>query len=332
MKAFVTPTYGPDARFEPATLDTPTPGDGQVLIEVRATSLNPIDNKMLRDPSVGLNPELPAVLHGDVAGVVTAVGDDVDAFEVGDAVYGCAGGFQGTAGALAEFMPADARLIAKKPTTIGFAEAAALPLVALTAWESLVDSVDVTQGERALVHGGAGGVGHVAVQIAKARGARVATTVSTEAKAQAARRLGADEVVNYREEPVDAYVERLTGGDGFDVVYDTVSGDVFEQSLQAVRLRGRVATVFTGTDPTKLDLMTAFLKAASVHAQNMSIPLATGIGRAHHGDILAEVAALVDDGRLTPLLHDERFSIDAANEAHALYESGDYVGKIVLEA
>ncbi len=330
MKAYITRKYGADGRFELAEIDTPEPGEGEILINVKATSINPIDNKLLRH-ELGFNPELPAVLHGDVAGVVSAVGPGVKEFEIGDEVYGCVGGFIGTPGALAEYVPADARLIARKPASLTFTEAAALPLVVLTAWESLIDSARIEAGEHVLVHGGAGGVGHVAIQLAKAKGARVAATVSSKDKAEIARSLGADDIVYYREEPVENYVQRLTDGRGFDVVYDTVSGPVFGQSLDATRIRGRIITVFTGTESTTLDLMNAFIKAATIHTQNMSIPLITGEGRAHHGEILREAAELADAGKLKPLIDPNRFTFAQANEAHALFESGKHVGKIVLD-
>ena len=331
MKAYVTRKYGVDGKFELAEIDMPEPGAGEILIEVRATSVNPIDNKLLRH-ELGFNPELPAVLHGDVAGVVSAVGPGVRNFVLGDEVYACAGGFIGTPGALAEFIPVDENLVALKPKSLNFAEAAALPLVVLTAWESLIDNANIQPGEHVLVHGGTGGVGHIAIQLAKARGARVATTVSSDDKAKIARRLGADDVINYREVSVDAYVQNLTDGRGFDAIYDTVSGPVFEQSLNAIRIRGRVVTVFTGTEPTTLDLMNAFIKAATVHTQNMSIPLITGEGRAHHGEILREAATLADAGKLIPLIDSNKFTFAQVNEAHALFESGKHVGKIVLLA
>ncbi len=330
MKAYITRKYGTDARFELAGIDTPEPGEGEVLISVKATSINPIDNKLLRH-ELGFNPELPAVLHGDVAGVVSAVGPGVHSFEVGDEVYACAGGFIGTPGALAEYMPADESLVAPKPKSLGFAEAAALPLVVLTAWESLIDSAKIQPGEHVLVHGGTGGVGHVGVQLAKAKGARVAATVSSDDKAEIARSLGVDDIINYREESVEAYVQRLTDGRGFEAGYDTVSGPVFGQSLNATRIRGRIVTVFTGTEPTTLDLMNAFIKAATIHTQNMSIPLITGEGLAHHGEILRAAAELADAGKLKPLIDPNRFTFAQANEAHALFESGKHVGKIVLD-
>lgn len=331
MKAYIAREYGADARLELAEIETTKPREGEILIAVKATSINPIDNKLLRH-DLGFNPDLPAVLHGDVAGGVSAVGPGVQGFEIGDEVYACAGGFKGTPGALAEFMPADARLVAHKPKSLSFAEAAALPLVVITAWESLIDSAKIQPGEHVLVHGGTGGVGHVGVQLAKAKGTRVAATVSSDDKAEIARSLGADDIINYREESVEQYVQRLTDGRGFDAVYDTVSGPIFNQSLKATRKWGRIVTVFTGTDSTTQDLMNAFINAATVHTQNMSIPLLTGEGREHHGEILREAAELADAGKLKPLIDPTRFTFAQANEAHALFESKKHVGKIVLEA
>jgi len=331
MKAYVTREYGADARLELAEVETTKPREGEILIAVKATSINPIDNKLLRH-DLGFNPDLPAVLHGDVAGVVSAVGPGVKGFEIGDEVYACAGGFKGTPGALAEFMPADARLVAHKPKSLSFTEAAALPLVVITAWESLIDSAKIQPGEHVLVHGGTGGVGHVGVQLAKAKGTRVAVTVSSDDKAEITRSLGADDIINYRQESVEQYVQRLTDGRGFDAVYDTVSGPIFDQSLKATRKWGRIVTVFTGTDSTTQDLINAFINAATIHTQNMSIPLMTGEGREHHGEILREAAELADAGKLKPLIDPTRFTFAQANEAHALFESKKHVGKIVLEA
>ncbi len=166
MKAYVVWNYGPNAQFELADILKPTIRPGHVLIQVKATSLNPVDWK-IRTLDVPIAPELPAVLHGDVAGVVTEVGEGVSTFNVGDEVYGCAGGVKGQGGALAEYMLADAQLLAHKPQTLGFRETAALPLVSITAWEGLIDRARVQPGQQVLVHAAAGGVGHVALQLAK---------------------------------------------------------------------------------------------------------------------------------------------------------------------
>ncbi|MDP6543194.1 MAG: zinc-dependent alcohol dehydrogenase family protein [Phycisphaerae bacterium] len=327
MKAVVAGAVGRDARLETVELPIPEPQAGQLLIEVRASSLNPIDNVFLRMHLEGMSPEPPAILHGDVAGVVCAVGPDVDAFAVGDEVYGCPGGFRGHPGALADYMLADVRLLAPKPASLDFAQAAALPLVTLTAWEGLVDRANIRPGQHVLIQGGCGGVGHVALQIAKARGARAATTISSDAKAEIALSLGADDIINYRHETVEQSVHRLTGGEGSDIVYDTVGGAVLDQSFRAVRRKGQVINILGFNSH---DLSTAFRRGVTLHLENMTLPLLTGSGRARQGEILRQAAALVEAGQLRPLIDPHTFTFAQANEAHALYESRKHIGKIVL--
>src|SRR5690606_34134717 len=162
---------------------------GQVLIRVRAVSVNPADTK-IRAHGGALGPKLPAILGMDVAGDVVAVGSDVKGFAAGDRVYGCVGGLGELQGTLAEFVAADARLLAHLPRNLSFREAAALPLVSITAWEGWIDKAGLKPQEHVLVFGATGGVGHVAVQMAKAHGARVTAIVSSERKAELARSLG----------------------------------------------------------------------------------------------------------------------------------------------
>ncbi|MFW5695959.1 MAG: zinc-binding dehydrogenase, partial [Alkalispirochaeta sp.] len=239
MKAMVCKEWGDPDVFTLEDIKVPEPGPGQVRIEVAATSVNPVDTK-IRAGRIKAAPDFPAVLHGDVSGVVHAVGPGVTRFAVGDRVYGCAGGFKGLSGALAEYMIADAPALARVPDGMSMREAAAIPLVSITAWLALVDRARVKPTDHVLVHGGAGGVGHVAVAIARGLGARVATTVSSEDKAEIARSMGAEDVIYYRDEEVPAYVDRLTGGTGFDVVFDTVGGANIEKSLAATRIGGHM--------------------------------------------------------------------------------------------
>ncbi|MBT3535105.1 MAG: alcohol dehydrogenase catalytic domain-containing protein, partial [Rhodospirillaceae bacterium] len=182
MKAMIIRAAGEPSVFEAAEIPVPEIKSNQVLVKVAATSVNPVDWK-IRKLGLPLGPDFPAVIQGDVAGVVEAVGGDVGDFAVGDEVYGCAGGVKGTGGALAEFMACDAEFLAPKPGNLSMAEAAALPLVCLTAWEGLVDGANVGWGQTVLVHAGVGGVGHVVMQIAIARGAKVYATVSGPEKA-----------------------------------------------------------------------------------------------------------------------------------------------------
>lgn len=331
MKAYLVHEYGASAKFVEGEVPKPAVQPGHVLIETKATSLNPVDHKILT-LNLGINPDPPAILHMDVAGVVAEVGAGVDNFKVGDEVYGCAGGLKGKAGtlggALADYMLADAHLIAHKPKTLGFAESAALPLVSITAWEGLFGRAKVSQDDTLLVHAGTGGVGHIAVQLAKTRGLRVAATVSTPRKAEIARSLGADDIVFYRDESVADYVNRLTGGKGFDVIFDTVGGQTLDKSLEAAAPWGRVVSII---GQNTHDLTPMHLKGLSLHLVFMLLQMITGERRAEHGHILGEVARLADSGKLKPLLHEKRFRYSEANEAHALFASNGHTGKIVLE-
>ena len=327
MKVWITEAYSEEAVIKPATRDRTTPKTGELEIEVRATSLNPVDNKLLRH-ATAWNPKLPGILHCDVAGVITAVGSDVSEFSVGDSVYGCAGGVGSLDGALSEFMIVDHRLIAPMPNNLSFIEAAALPLVTITAWEALKTRSRMAAGAKLLVHGGAGGVGHIAIQLAKIWQATVSTTVSSPQKAEIAKSLGADNIIYYRDESVDEYVQRLTDGHGFDVVFDTAGGANLDASLQAVKMNGQVAGIIGSNTH---DLSPMHLKGLSLHIIMMLLPMFTGEGREQHGKILREVTKLVELNKLKPILDDNRFTFDQANEAHAYYQSGQAIGKISLE-
>ncbi|MEM6483859.1 MAG: alcohol dehydrogenase catalytic domain-containing protein, partial [Pseudomonadota bacterium] len=206
MKAAVLQEYGDSAEFKLVETDIPKLNAGQVLVRVAASSVNTVDTMIRRlgQEQLPLSPDLPAILGMDFAGTVEAVGSGVSEFSVGDEVYGCAGGLSDLQGALAEMMPADARLIAHKPKSLSMREAAALPLVAITAYEGLLRS-GIGKGKSCLVHGGAGGVGHVAVQLARYFGANVSATVSNGDDAQIVESYGA-RAINYKEESVADYV------------------------------------------------------------------------------------------------------------------------------
>jgi len=327
MKAMLLHSFGDKPDFRPADIPPPSMKPGHVLVRVIASSVNPIDLK-IRKLKPAFAPTLPAILGMDMAGVIEAVGDGVDAFRPGDEVYGCPGGVGDIPGSLAEYMLADARLLAKKPNTISMAEAAALPLVTITAWEALFDRSRVVPGQHVLVHGGAGGVGHLAVQLAKAHGARVATTVSSPDKAALAAFFGADEIINYRQESVDEYVARLTNDQGFDAVFDTVGGSTLDASFTAARRKGVVASTNTRSSH---DLSTLHAKGLTLTVVFMLLPLITGEGRKRHGDILSLAADLVDAGKLRPHLAEKRFVLDEIAKAHDYLDSGRAVGKVVVE-
>ncbi|MBA4045660.1 MAG: quinone oxidoreductase [Erythrobacter sp.] len=327
MKAAILKQLGPLEPFHLVDLPTRSPGAGEVSIKVRATSINVVDTK-IRAGMGDIAPAGDIVLGCDVAGIIEAVGPGVTRFAIGDEVYGCAGGVKGRDGAYREQMITDARLLAKKPTSCTFEQAAALPLVSITAWEALVDRAQVKPGETVLVHGGTGGVGHIGVQLAKALGAIVHTTVSSDEKAQLAKKLGADVTINYRARQVVQYAAEETNGRGYDVVFDTVGSDNIAASLEALAVNGRcVSIVSLHTSP---DLSALHMKNARLDLVLMLIPMLTGEGLERHGFILENVARLVDAGRIQPLLDDRVYSLDELILAHDHLASGAAIGKIAV--
>ncbi len=326
MRAAQIERFGDARELTIVDLDRPHAGPGEVVVRIQATSVNPVDYK-IRSKGPGIAPELPAVLGCDLAGTVTAVGAAVTAFKPGDEVYGCAGGVRGMPGTYSEYIATDARLLARKPDGLSMREAAALPLVSITAWEALVERAGVRPGQTVLIHGGAGGVGHVALQIARSLGAMVHTTVSSDGKASIARDLGADETINYREESVQAYVDRLTAGRGFDVVFDATGGSDLPLSFEAAAINGTVLTIVS---QYQTDLTLMHLKNLSLHVIFMLIPMLHNIGRERHGVILDRLAALVRRGQVRPLLDQREFELADIAEAHRHAESGQAVGKVTL--
>lgn len=326
MRAYVIDGFGPTSNFECREVPLPTVQPGCVLVRVEATSINPLDCKIRSGAVPMLAPDFPAVLHGDVAGVIIAIGERVTQFKVGDEVYGYAGGIKGFGGALADSMLADAKQLALKPKRLSFAEAAALPLVAITAWEALIERANINGGGTVLIHGGTGGVGHIAVQLAKWKGAKVYATVSSSRKAEYLRELDAA-VINCSETDVDAYVSEYTSGKGFDCVFDTVGGDVLTQAFQAAAVGGTVLTI---SSLQSYDLTPVLFKGLTVHGVLTLIPMLYGINANRHGEILSEVAKLVDAGHIAPILDPKRFTFEKIGDAHRHWESGESIGKIVV--
>jgi NADPH2:quinone reductase len=231
MRAYIVEHSG--GAFRQVELTRPTPRPGQVLVRVHASGVNPLDTKIRAGKAAHAKQPLPAVLGLDMAGVVEECSPGLTAFNPGDEVYGTVGGVGGLQGTLAEFEFANADLVALKPRSLSMREAAALPLIAITAWEGIVDRARVHSSQKVLVHAGAGGAGHIAVQLAKAFGAAVFTTVSSN-KQGVAESFGATPI-DYRSLSPEQYVERHTDGEGFDVVYDTVGGATLDASFIAVK-------------------------------------------------------------------------------------------------
>ena len=325
MRAAVLEEY--NSPFRLIEVARPKPAAGQVLVRIKASGVNPLDTKIRSGNGAHAKQPLPAILGMDMAGVVEELGAEVSGFSVGDEVYGLTGGVGGLQGSLAEFAAVDVDLLAKKPVNLTMHQAAAIPLSFITAWEGLVDRANVHAAQRVLIHAGAGGVGHVAVQLAVARGAQVFATVSPEKKA-VVESYGAVPI-DYRSTSVEQYVAQHTGGEGFDVVYDTVGGTTLDDSFVA-------AKVYTGHVLSSLGWGTHKLAPLSFRGATYSgvftlLPMLTGRGRAHHGEIMREATILVEAGMLTPLVDGRRFSLDAALVAHELVESGKALAKVVVD-
>ena len=300
----------------------------QIKVQLKAAGINPVDTK-LRSRGVFYPDALPAILGCDGAGIVTETGTDAKRFQPGDEVWFCHGGLGGAAGNYAEFTVLEESEAEKKPAALSFEETAALPLVLITAWEALFDRAGLSEGQTVLVHAGAGGVGHVAVQLARSVGARVATTVSTPEKAALVKLLGADKIIPYQD--CDFVKETLewTGGHGVDVVLDTIGGETFRQSLGAAATYGQVVTLL---DPgNDVEWKEARNRNLGIHFTLMLTPMLQDLpeARKHQGDILNQCAKLIDAGKLKPLISTTLPLSDAA-KAHGLIEEGHVQGKIVL--
>lgn len=328
MKAMILNEYGENAQFQLTELPKPSVKAGHVVLRVAATSVNTVDTmiRQLGQENLPLSPDLPAVLGMDFAGTVDAIGEGVTNFAPGDEVYGCAGGLADLQGTLAEYMLADARLIAHKPKSLSMREAAALPLVGITAYEGL-QRANIHADQKVLVHGGAGGVGHVAVQLARHFGADVYATCSGGKKMGIIEQYGAT-AIDYRTEKVSDYVTKYTDGAGFEVIFDSVGGANLTASFEAAALNGSVATTVSMLE---LDLTPAHLKGLSIHVVFMLIPMLHNYKREEHGKILAKLSEIVDAGALQPLLDEKQFGLMEVGDAYDRLTSGQAIGKVVVE-
>ncbi|MFE5735176.1 NADP-dependent oxidoreductase [Streptomyces sp. NPDC056528] len=304
MRAVVVERWGGPENLVEREVERPEPGLGEVLVRVRAAGVNPVDWKTRASGALIDWGAVPAV-GWDVSGTVEAVGPGVGHLHPRDEVFGMPF-FPRQAGGYAEYVVAPARHLAPKPASLTHVEAAALPLAGLTAWQALVDAADVRPGERVLVHAAAGGVGHLAVQIAKARGAHVIGTASA-AKHALVRELGADEVIDYREVRFEDVLRDV------DVVLDGIGGETAERSLKVLRPGGRLITL---PGPDDVPAAPDGVRAAWVMVEPD-----------HLG--LRELAALVERGELRPV-SDTVLPLAEAAKAHAIGEEGRTTGKIVL--
>ncbi len=320
-------TYSKHAVFEAAEVEKPEVKSGSVLVKIAASSVNTVDSMIRKmGKELPLSPDTPAILGMDFAGTIEAVGDGVKDYSVGDEIYGCAGGLADLPGTLAEYMVADSNLISHKPKNLSMQEAAALPLVAITAYEGLIRA-GIQKGQKVLVHGGSGGVGHVALQLAKHFGAEVYATGGGEKQMKLIEQLGAT-AINYKTETIEQYVAKHTNGAGFDLVFDSVGGANMAKSFEAAALNGQIASTVAMCE---LDLSVAHFKGLSLHVVFMLIPMLHNFKREKHAEILRNLAQIADSGGLKPVLDETRFSLEEVGQAHARLDSGKAMGKVVVE-
>jgi NADPH2:quinone reductase len=299
-----------------------------IKVRLKAAGINPVDTK-IRKNGVFFPAALPAIPGCDGAGTVMETGAGVTRFQPGDDVWFCHGGLGGAPGNYAEIAVLEESAAGAMPPTLSFEEAAALPLVLITAWEALFDRAGLAAGQTVLVHAGAGGVGHVAIQLAKTVGAQVATTVSTPEKAELVRQLGADHVILYQDSDVTEAIMEWTAGRGVDVVLDTVGGDTFRHSLDAASVYGHVVTLL---DPgNDVNWKNARSRNLSISFTLMLTPMLQDLpeARRHQGEILHRCAELATVGKLRPLVS-TTLPLAKAAQAHQLIEAGHVQGKIVL--
>lgn len=334
MKAILMTTAGGPEVLALQNIEKPElPSPHHLRVKLAAAGVNPLDTKLRAKP-IYYPDKLPAILGCDGAGIVEKTGSAVTRFKEGDAVYFCNGGLGGNLGdepgCYAEYSTVHEEYCAASPANLGLQDSAALPLVLITAWEALVERANLQAGQTILIHGGAGGVGHLAVQLARHLGARVAVTVGDDKKEGLAQGLEAEKIIRYKEEDFVVDVVDWSGNNGVDVVLDTVGGETFLRSFNAARIGGKIVTLLS--TPLSLEnAQLARLRNLSLCYEMMLTPQVMKLHdeRIRQRKILEQGAQLVEAGALGVLVSYALPLMDAA-EAHRLIEKGGVSGKIIL--
>lgn len=305
------------------------PSSHHVRVRLAAAGVNPVDTKLRAVPAYHPD-KLPAILGCDGAGLVEKVGSAVSRFKIGDTVYCCNGGLGDEPGCYAEYVTLHEDYCAAAPANLSLQEAAALPLVLISAWEALLERAELKAGQTVLIHAAAGGVGHVALQLAHHFGARIAVTVGDDRKAGLVHGLGAERIIQYRTQNFVQETLNWTGGKGADVVFDPVGGATFLRSLDAARVGGKVVSLLA-TAMSQVDVQKARLRNLSLGFELMLTPQLLNLheARVRQRRILEQGAALVEQGKLGVLVS-HRLPLAEAAKAHRLIEAGGLIGKIVL--
>jgi len=325
MKALVLEEFG--AQFQLKDVVTPSAGEGEVLVKISHSGVNPLDLKIVAGEASHARTVLPAILGIDMAGTVEAVGQGVTRFKPGDHVYGMIGGVGGVQGALAEYVSVDANLLAIKPGNLSMKESASIPLAFITAWEGLVDRAKVGQSKTVLIHGGAGGVGQLALQIAVAMGAQVFATVNYR---------DMDLIHSYGATPIDhtilsveEYVKEYTNNEGFDIIFDTLGGAVLDASFKAAKqYEGHVVSILGWGSHSLAPLS---FRGATYSGVFTLYPLISGKGRAHHGRILSQAASLIESGRISARIDQKDYTLESIHDAYSDLQNKRASGKVVIQ-
>lgn len=305
------------------------PSPHHILVKLAAASVNPLDAK-LRTKLTFYPNQLPAVLGCDGAGVVEQIGSTVSRFKIGDEVYFCNGGLGDEPGCYAEYTTLHEDYCALKPANISLQDSAALPLVLLTAWEALIERANLQAGQTILIHGAAGGVGHIAIQLAHHLGGRIAATVGNDQQAGLVHGLGAEKIIRYKEQDFVSETLAWTNGLGADVIFDTVGGEVFLRSLNATRIGGKLVSILA-TPLAAADVQLARQRNLSLCYELMLTPqlLKLHDERIRQRKILEQGAQLAEAGQLGVLVS-HKLPLKNAAEAHRLIEQSGMTGKIIL--
>jgi len=330
MKAMLMTNAGSPDVLALQNIEKPElPSPHHLRVKLAAAGVNPLDTKLRAKP-VYYPDKLPAILGCDGAGIVEKAGSAVTRFKEGDKVYFCNGGIGDEPGCYAEYTTVHEEYCAASPANLGLQDSAALPLVLITVWEALIERANLQAGQTILIHGGAGGVGHIAVQLARHLGARVAVTVGDDKKEGLAQGLEAEKIIRYKEEDFVVDVVDWSGNQGVDVVLDTVGGETFLRSFSAARIGGKIVTLLS--TPLLLEnAQLARLRNLSICYEMMLTPQVMKLHeeRIRQRKILEQGAQLVEAGTLGVLVSYALPLKDAA-DAHRLIEKGGVSGKIIL--
>ncbi|MBW8841663.1 MAG: NADP-dependent oxidoreductase [Sphingomonadales bacterium] len=331
MKAFIVDRYRKHEPLRYGDMPEPVAGPDDVLVEVHAAGLNPLDGKIRDGAFKAFIPYRPPFILGhDVAGVVVGMGSNVRRFKLGDEVY--ARPRDGRIGTLAERIAIDQADVALKPRTLSMEEAASLPLVSLTAWQALVERAGLEQGQKVLIHAGSGGVGTAAIQLAKHLGATVATTASA-ANVDLVKRLGADIVIDYRNQAFETLLS------GYDVVLNSLDSTTLRKSVDVLKPGGKLISISGPPDPDFAQaqglnwLLRQVMRLLSLGIRRRAA--ARGVQYSFlfmraNGNQLGQITTLIDKGAIRPVV-ERIFPFDDTNEALALVETGRGKGKVVVK-